>query len=202
MKVYGAGYRDGWPTLIAVVWTAAILAVSTPVGDVITASGRMWLGLLMNSGWAVVFISSTYLLVHLGSLGLASSRLIAYAVHAVWTMGFAYMIIRERTKQEKQEKEGPKDSIPQLQETIKSGPVEGFRSTYGSRPRQRNSANNWFARARVLAGRASGGIAFREWCGDACPMDTTKQRSPDPCPYPSKVDRSSKPSAMTRPCCS
>jgi len=94
MRIYGAGYRDAWPTLIAVLWTAAILGVLNPVGDVIAASGRMWIGLLMNAGWATVYILSTLLLVHRGSLGLASSRLIAYAIHATWTLVFAAKIIR------------------------------------------------------------------------------------------------------------
>ena len=94
MRIYGAGYRDAWPTLIAVLWTAAILGIINPIGDIIAASGRMWMGLLMNAGWAAVFIVSTLLLVHRGSLGLASSRLIAYAIHATWTLAFAARIMR------------------------------------------------------------------------------------------------------------
>jgi len=100
MKLYGKGYSGAWPTLIAVVWTAAIMGIIAPVGDVIAASGKMWLGLMMNAGWAIVYIGSTYFLVSLGSLGLASSRLLAYFVHATWTLGFAYMIIRKHSIQE------------------------------------------------------------------------------------------------------
>jgi O-antigen/teichoic acid export membrane protein len=93
MRMYGSGYRGAWSTLIVVVWTAAVMAILNPVGDVIAASGRMWLGLLMNAGWAVIFISAALLLVHEGSLGLASSRLIAYVVHAIWATAFAYRVI-------------------------------------------------------------------------------------------------------------
>lgn len=94
MRIYGAGYRDAWPTLIAVVWTAAIMGILNPVGDVIAASGKMWMGLFMNAGWAAVFIISTLLLVHRGSLGLASSRLIAYVIHSTWTLAFAAKVMR------------------------------------------------------------------------------------------------------------
>ncbi len=94
MRLYGAGYRDAWPTLIAVLWTAAIMGVIAPIGDVIAASGKMWVGFTMNSAWAAVFIVLTILLVKGGSMGLASSRLIAYAFHAAWTMAFARYIIR------------------------------------------------------------------------------------------------------------
>jgi O-antigen/teichoic acid export membrane protein len=99
MGIYGPAYRDAWPTLIVVLWTAAILGIQTPVGDVIVASGRMWVGLLMNTGWAAVYILATYLLLHRGSLGLASSRLIAYAIHATWTLAFAYKVIAKRRKE-------------------------------------------------------------------------------------------------------
>jgi O-antigen/teichoic acid export membrane protein len=100
MRAYGSQYGDAWPTLITVLWTAAILGVLTPVGDVIAASGRMWLGLMMNAGWAAIYILSTFLLVRWGSLGLASSRLIAYACHAVWTLIFAHFVIRSHDKHE------------------------------------------------------------------------------------------------------
>jgi O-antigen/teichoic acid export membrane protein len=105
MRIYGAGYRDAWPTLIAVLWTAAVMGVIAPVGDVIAASGRMWLGMAMNAGWAVVFVLSTLLLIHGGSLGLASSRLIAYVVHAGWTLAFAYFVLRSHGKEAKHEPE-------------------------------------------------------------------------------------------------
>src|SRR5579859_6868487 len=98
MRLYGAGYRDAWPTLIVVLWTAAIMALIAPVGGVIAASGKMWIGFVMNSGWAAVFITFTVLLAPRGSIGLASSRLIAYAFHAAWTLGFAYLILRRDRK--------------------------------------------------------------------------------------------------------
>jgi O-antigen/teichoic acid export membrane protein len=99
MRMYGADYGHSWLTLVAAVWTAAIMGIITPIGDVIAASGRMWLGLIANSAWAMVFVVSTLLLVHWGSLGLASSRLIAYIAHAVWTVTLAQMIIRSQHRQ-------------------------------------------------------------------------------------------------------
>ena len=54
----------------------------------------MWIGFAMNMGWAVAFIVSTLLLVNLGSLGLASARMLSYIIHATWTFGFAILLIR------------------------------------------------------------------------------------------------------------
>lgn len=94
MRMYGSAYSHAASTLVVVVFTAAALAVLMPVGDVISASGRMWTGLAMNTGWAVVAVTCTGLLAHWGSLGLATARLLAYIVHATWTFAFAYKIIR------------------------------------------------------------------------------------------------------------
>jgi O-antigen/teichoic acid export membrane protein len=96
MRMYGREYANAWPTLIVVVVTAGLFAVLMPIGDVIAASDRMWLGCLMNAGWALVLVPSTMLLVHggWGSLGLASARLFAYSVHAVWTSLFAYKALQ------------------------------------------------------------------------------------------------------------
>ncbi len=93
MGMYGAGFRSGWPTLVVVLFTTGLVAVQTPVGQVIAASGRMWMGFAMNTGWALVLIVCTLLLVRHGSLGLAGAGAISYLVHAVWTFGFAGWIL-------------------------------------------------------------------------------------------------------------
>jgi hypothetical protein len=65
-----------------------------PVGSVLAASNRLWLGFWMNSGWAVAFLLGTLALVRFGALGVASARLAAYAVHAGWTVWYAVRFIR------------------------------------------------------------------------------------------------------------
>jgi len=96
MNLYGEGFRSGWPTLVVVLLTAGLLAVQTPVGQIIAASGKMWIGFAMNFGWALTFILSTLLLLDLGSLGLATARIIGYVFHAVWVFAFAIWLIRKR----------------------------------------------------------------------------------------------------------
>jgi O-antigen/teichoic acid export membrane protein len=93
MNLYGESFRSGWPTLIVVLLTAGLLALQTPVGQIIAASGKMWIGFAMNFGWALTFIVGTLLLLDLGSFGLANARLISYVFHATWTFGFAYFVI-------------------------------------------------------------------------------------------------------------
>jgi hypothetical protein len=73
--------------------TSGIYALLTPIGEVIAASGKMWVGFGANLAWAAVLIVATYYLVHLGSFGFASARLIAYFCHAAWTFGIVYGLI-------------------------------------------------------------------------------------------------------------
>jgi O-antigen/teichoic acid export membrane protein len=96
MGLYGEGFSSGWLTLVVIVITAGIVAVQTPVGQIIAASGRMWLGFFMNAGWALVFIVTTFLWIDLGSLGLTVSRAFAYLVHAIWTFGFAFYLLQRK----------------------------------------------------------------------------------------------------------
>jgi O-antigen/teichoic acid export membrane protein len=96
MSLYGEGFRSGWSTLVVVLLTAGLLAVQTPVGQIIAATGKMWTGFAMNLGWAILFIVSTLLLIDLGSLGLATARAIGYVVHAIWVFAFAIWLIRRR----------------------------------------------------------------------------------------------------------
>ncbi len=94
MKLYGASYAEHGGTLVIVLVTAGVIAVQTPVGQVIAASGRMWVGLVMNLGWAVVTLGLTRYLVQLGALGLALGRLGGYLVHSLWVIAFAVLLLR------------------------------------------------------------------------------------------------------------
>lgn len=89
MGFYGAEFESGWTTLVVVALTSGLLAVQMPVGDLIAASGKMWVGFTMNLGWGMVFFVGTLLLIEYGALGLAYARLIAYAAHSVWTFWYA-----------------------------------------------------------------------------------------------------------------
>jgi len=99
MASYGNGFRNAWPTMIVVLLTAGVLGIQTPVGQIIIAAGRMWLGALMNLGWGLAFLTGTVLLIHRGAFGLATARLLAYLLHALWTLGFALATIRRTGNQ-------------------------------------------------------------------------------------------------------
>ncbi len=98
MGLYGEGFRNGWPTLVVILLTTGLVAVQTPVGQIIAASGKMWIGFAMNMGWAIIFVLGTLLPVDNGALGLAGARAVGYVFHTVWVYVFAIWLIRKRTE--------------------------------------------------------------------------------------------------------
>jgi O-antigen/teichoic acid export membrane protein len=94
MGSYGASFKGYWPTLVVVLLTIAVLALDMPTGQVIEASGRMWLALASNLVWAAVFLGTTPALLRWGALGLASARLIAYMVHVVVCLALLFLVVR------------------------------------------------------------------------------------------------------------
>jgi O-antigen/teichoic acid export membrane protein len=89
MATYGPGFAGRWLSLVLCILTAAVLAVLTPVGQLITARGMVWAGFTMNLGWAVIFVGATLVLApQFGADGIAGARLLAYLVHGLGTFAF------------------------------------------------------------------------------------------------------------------
>ncbi len=101
MQLYGDSFKSGGLTLIVILLTAGLLSIQTPVGTIISASDKMWMGFVMNLGWGVAFIGFTWILLELGSLGLSMARGLAYILHASWTFGFAYYYLSMSVKERK-----------------------------------------------------------------------------------------------------
>ena len=89
MSSYGPGFREGWPTLVVSILTAAILAIQVPPVQAMTAEGRMWAVFFTYVSYAVLTVGLMFFLVRWGALGLATARLLAYVVNAVWVIWFA-----------------------------------------------------------------------------------------------------------------
>ena len=88
MALYGETFVRQADILIVISVTFVLIAIQTPVGQAIAAAGRMWVGMLMNLGWALVFTLAGVVLIgnyELGAMGLALTYLISYTVHSVWT---------------------------------------------------------------------------------------------------------------------
>ncbi|MGO9109688.1 MAG: oligosaccharide flippase family protein [Thermoguttaceae bacterium] len=95
MASYGRDFADGWPTLVVILLTAGLVALQYPVGQMIAASGRIWLQTFVTIGWAVSFLGMTWLLVSSGALGLAGARAVACLIQAVWSFAFVTFLLRQ-----------------------------------------------------------------------------------------------------------
>lgn len=96
MSLFGASFNGRGDVLIIITLSAALLAIQTPVGQVLFASGRAWLGTAMNIGWASLFIFFSWYFINqqLGAKGLALGYLWAYAIHCIWTFAFAIFFLK------------------------------------------------------------------------------------------------------------
>ena len=98
MNLYGISFGNDYVPLVLAVMTAALLAIQTPVGNLLVASSRMWLGALMNAGWAFVYVGLAYLLVNKGAVGIMVALGMGYVVHSTWTFWFALRLLRSVRK--------------------------------------------------------------------------------------------------------
>lgn len=87
--VYGDEFREAVPALVVMLFAAALVAVQSPIAQLLTAADKMWWSFFMNLAWAAVTLALTYALIERGALGVALARLLAYLLHTAWMIAFA-----------------------------------------------------------------------------------------------------------------
>jgi O-antigen/teichoic acid export membrane protein len=98
MLAYGAGFETGYRVLVLSIITAGVHAIVTPCWFFLMASGRMWVCLIMNLGWGLIFLIGILSLVKFGAEGVAGTRLMAYVLHGFWIVGYVFLSNRQKTK--------------------------------------------------------------------------------------------------------
>ena len=85
MKSYGSDFYSGRNVLIILVFTTTLIATNSTIGQAIASKGKMWIGFLLNSIWAIVMLSTSYILLTngYGAKGLAIAYLISYFIHTL-----------------------------------------------------------------------------------------------------------------------
>jgi O-antigen/teichoic acid export membrane protein len=95
MGLYGSDFKDAWMILVLTFFAAGIAAIQAPAAQIISASGRMWLGLIMAISWAIIFIFSSYFLIEWRSGGIATARIFAYVAYLFWSFRLSNLILRK-----------------------------------------------------------------------------------------------------------
>jgi len=95
MSFYGPGFSSRGAVLRLTALTALLIAIAVPVGNLIAASGRMWIGATMNGAWAVVLLGASWVFIahDWGADGVALAYLVAYVCHVGWSFWFAVRIL-------------------------------------------------------------------------------------------------------------
>lgn len=99
IKWYGQGFDDGFP-LIVLAFSTVFTAVANVAGMANTSRGKVWIGFLFNTIWAMLFIIFSVIFIKqgLGATGIALALLISYACHFVYQ--FLYLKYSVRGKVE------------------------------------------------------------------------------------------------------
>ncbi|TAM48834.1 MAG: hypothetical protein EPN57_26755 [Paraburkholderia sp.] len=98
MALYGPAYRDAASLLRWLAVAAAANGLNAAIGQVMTASNRLWFGLLVNLMWSAIYLSwANWQVPRVGALGLAQGLVVAYAVHTLVHLGFLRRHLREAT---------------------------------------------------------------------------------------------------------
>lgn len=90
MATYGRDFIEAANALRLAIVAGTISAVISPVGNVLIARNKAWLGLVMNFGWACIYVTSAYYLRAFGALGITAALTGAYVVHSCWVVTWSY----------------------------------------------------------------------------------------------------------------
>lgn len=99
MSFYGKDFAEAWPTLVFTLLAGGIVALQSPSGQIMMASGRMWMATIVNLNYSIVFIIMTVGLVKWGSIGVAASRTVAYCIYTLCSFIFALYFVSTRGKE-------------------------------------------------------------------------------------------------------
>lgn len=96
MSWNGPEFIEGASALCLLLTAALVIAVQTPVGNALQASGHSWIGLGMNAAWAATYLTAATYATQSGAEGLAGARLLAYVAHTAWMAVYVMYAARER----------------------------------------------------------------------------------------------------------
>jgi len=90
MSLYGAAFSSHQLVLMLAVGAAALSTICAPIGQLLAAKGRMWVGWAMNAGWAVVFVTLSFAWADSGAFGFFGAMIVAYLLHLAWAVTWAW----------------------------------------------------------------------------------------------------------------
>lgn len=83
LAFYGESFSGNQLVLIFLAFSTVFSTTAHVIGQAIASTGKIWHGFIFNLIWAVIILTSTYILLNLnyGALGLAIAFVISYLIH-------------------------------------------------------------------------------------------------------------------------
>lgn len=88
MDMYGKSYTSHNVPLVISALTATLLAILLPISNLLAATSRMWIGVIINVVWGLFYIILSYFLIDKGATGIMISMLTAYAFNLILTIWY------------------------------------------------------------------------------------------------------------------
>lgn len=95
IRLYGRTFRGGGEDIVLAAIIGALVGIQAPIGSLIAAESKMWLGALMNGTWACLYLCLAFVLSTRGAIGALSALLVAYVIHGIWSGWFAVSRLRK-----------------------------------------------------------------------------------------------------------
>lgn len=86
LVLYGSFYNNYSLSFIIMLVGTIFFAIQSQFGSVFQAIGKIWLCLILNIVWAVVFIISFYILNSKGVIGYCITYLLSYAIYSITSL--------------------------------------------------------------------------------------------------------------------
>lgn len=87
--LFGKQYLDAAPIITILMASVFLQIINVTIASAIAGSGRIWTGMFMNLGWAVVMIISSLIFIpRLGGQGLAIAYSLSYTVLTICVMAY------------------------------------------------------------------------------------------------------------------
>jgi O-antigen/teichoic acid export membrane protein len=94
IRGYGFELNGAKESLNLILMIAVLVVSSAPTGQMLAASNKMWIGVAMNAGWAVIYIAGCYMLLDFGAFGVVMALGIAYLFLSSWVAIWTWNYIK------------------------------------------------------------------------------------------------------------
>ena len=96
LKMYGNFYVDYKLAFIIMLISSVFYAIQSQFGSIFYAIGKIWLSLILNIIWSLIFIISFMILRNNGTIGYTTTYLISYSIYSIISVIAFYCVLKKK----------------------------------------------------------------------------------------------------------